>query len=112
MRMPKKFQSLMNVQFLLVLSDGQARGFMEIMPMLQMQVGPTSQMFVDRLASPLCRKGLVKNAWGGYKITEAGLAWLQKEGLEITRKAYKLPANYVETLGDDPLEILRKLHGL
>jgi hypothetical protein len=112
MRKPKMVDPWMNVRFLLVLSDGRSRGFMEIMQKLRMQVGPTSQMFVDSMASPLCRQGLVKNTFSGYKITEAGLAWLKKEGLEITRQAYKLPADYVDTLGEDPLEVLRKLHDL
>ena len=112
MKKPKMVDPWMNVRFLLALSDGRSRGFMEIMEKLRMQAGPTSQMFVDRLASPLCSQGLVKNTWGGYKITDAGLAWLKQEGLAITRQAYNLPADYVETLGDDPLEILRKLHDL
>jgi hypothetical protein len=112
MKKPKMVDPWMNVRFLLALSDGRSRGFMEIMQKLRMQVGPTSQMFVDRLASPLSRQGLVKNTWSGYKITDAGLAWLKREGLEITRQAYDLPADYVETLGDDPLAVLKKLHDL
>ena len=112
MKKPKMVDPWMNVRFLLALSDGRSRGFMEIMQKLRMQVGPTSQMFVDRLASPLCRQGWVKSTWGGYKITDAGLAWLKREGLEITRQAYDLPADYVETLGDDPLAVLKKLHDL
>jgi hypothetical protein len=112
MRKPKMVDPWMNVRFLLVLSDGRSRGFMEIVQKLRMQVGPTSQMFVDRLASPLCRQGLVKSTLSGYKITDVGLAWLKREGLEITRQAYELPTDYVDTLGEDPLEALRKLHDL
>lgn len=110
MKLPKKFAAWSEVQFLLVLSDGRERGFMEITQKLNLMVSPTSQLFISKLAAPLCQRGLVKGSGGiAYKITDAGLVWLEREGLEVFRQAFNLPADYIESLGPDRLAALRKL---
>jgi len=109
MKKPKMMDAWMDVRFLLGLADGRARGFMEIAQKLKVMVGPTSQMFVDNLAKPLCQRGLVRSTFSGYQITDAGLAWLEQEGLEIFRQTFNLPADYIESLGPDKLAALNKL---
>ena len=108
----KKLAPWMDVRFLLVLSDGRSKGYMEIVQKLRMGVRPTYQMEIDRLAEPLCSRGLVKHTGGGYQITEAGLAWLRREGLEITRQTFDLPKGYFDHFGEDAVEYLKKTHDL
>jgi hypothetical protein len=102
----------MEVRFLLALSDGRAKGYMEIVQKLRMTPMPTYQMDVDRLAGPLCSRGLVKHTGAGYKITEAGLAWLKRDGLTITSQVFDLPEGYFDRFGDSALDVLKKMHDL
>jgi len=106
---PKNFDAWMDVRFLLTLSDGRGRGFMEIAQKLRVPISPTTQMFVDKLAGPLCKRGLVKSTFSGYKITDAGLAWLEQEGPEIFQQTFNPPPGFIESQGPDKLAALRKL---
>ena len=105
----KQFKPVMEVQFLLTLSDGRSKGFMEIARRMHVQLSPTTQMFVKKIAKPLSKRGLIKSTWGGYQITDAGLAWLQREGLELVVKQFGYPDEMIEYLAQDPLGELRRM---
>jgi len=110
MKLPKKVAAWSEVQFLLVLSDGRKWGFMEITKKLNLLVSPTSQLFISKLAAPLCQRGLVKGGGGiTYQITSAGLAWLEQEGLEVFQQTFNPPPGLIESLGPDKLAALKKL---
>jgi len=109
MKLPEKVAAWTEIQFLLALSDGRERGFMEITQKLKLMISPTSQLFIDKLAAPLRQRGLVKGGAGFYRITDAGLAWLERDGLEIFRQTFDLPSDYIESLGPDKLAALKKL---
>jgi len=105
----KQFKPIMEVQFLLTLSDGRSKGFMEIARIMRVRIDPTTQMFIQKIAGPLSKRGLIKSTWGGYKITDAGLAWLQREGLELVMKQFGYPDEIIEYLAQDPLGELRRV---
>jgi predicted transcriptional regulator len=96
-------------KFLLTLSDGRSKGVTEIAIKMRVHVDPTTYMFVEKIAEPLSKRGLIKSTWGGYKITDAGLAWLQREGLELVMKQWGRPDWQIEYLAQLPLKELRRL---
>jgi hypothetical protein len=91
----KQSEPIWEAKFLLALSDRRSKGVRDIAVIMGMPiVGSTTQMlldpsapirtrrFVEKIAKRLSKRGLIKSTWGSYKITDAGLAWLQGEGKE------------------------------
>lgn len=67
-----------HIRFLQILSDGRTRTYVHFMKELGMPLTPMSPTFVNKLARPLRKAGLVKQKiGGGYVITDKGREMLR-----------------------------------
>jgi predicted transcriptional regulator len=68
------------IRFLRILADGKKKTYVHVARGFGMPLTPMAPTFTNRLAGPLRKRGLIRRAGGGYKITDKGLSALRSAG--------------------------------